>query len=446
MADSTREVVLTTLLDIEKNHTFSNVALSTALRKYQFMSKQDRAYISRMVEGVTEQRIRLDFIINSFSKTKINKCKPLIRCVLRMGTYEIFYMDSIKDYTTCNECVKLASAHGFASLRGFVNGVLRSVARGRDGVDFPRIEDGAARYYSVKYSVPEELVQLLIEDYDEKTLTTLLEDGQRDRPTAVRVNTDKISVEDFAGKLADAGISCERGSLNETSLLISGYDYIKRVPGYHEGEFAVQDQSSCLAVRTAGIQSGDFVVDVCAAPGGKTMYAALLAGRDGRVLSRDISESKTELIEENIDRLGLDNVTVQVHDALVFDASLEKKADVVIADLPCSGLGIMGRKNDIKYNVTGESVRELAKLQSDILDVCCRYVRPGGVLLYSTCTIDSIENEKNALRFEAEHDFHFADIDEFLPGHGGERGYMTLIQGVDGCDGFFIAKLIRDEA
>lgn len=445
MADSTREVVLTTLLDIEKNHTFSNAALSTALRKYQFMSKQDRAYISRMVEGVTEQRIRLDYIINSFSRTRVSKCRPLIRCVLRMGTYEIFYMNSIKDYTTCNECVGLVSSHGFGSLKGFVNGVLRSMARGRDDVHFPEREAGAETFYSVKYSIPEELAGLLLEDYSEDILTAMLEDGQRDRPTAIRVNTDKISVRDFSKKLTEAGISAERGHINDTSLLISGYDYIKRVPGYYEGEFVVQDQSACLAVRAAGIQDGDFVVDVCAAPGGKTMYAASLAGVSGHVISRDISEAKTELIEDNIDRLGIKNVTVQVHDALVYDESLDQKADVVIADLPCSGLGIMGRKNDIKYNVTEKSVRELAGLQREILDVCRRYVKPGGVLLYSTCTVDTTENEKNALWFETEHDFHFADIDAFLPGHGGERGYMTLIQGIDGCDGFFIAKLIRDK-
>lgn len=445
MATDVREVILTALLDIEKNHTFSNVALLTALRSNQFMSKQDRAYITRMVEGVTERRITLDYIINQFSKTRINKCKPLIRCLLRMGTYEIFYMDSVKDYATCNECVKLAVSHGFRSLRGFVNGVLRNISRGKDGVKFPQRKDGAEIYYSVKYSILPELVTVLLRDYDENTVEKILESGESDRPTAIRVNTDKTDVDTFAAMLAGAGIHAERGTINDTSLLISGYDYIKRVPGYLEGLFVVQDQSSCLAVRAAGIKKGDLIVDVCAAPGGKTMYAASLAGPEGRVISRDISESKTELIEENIERLGIANVTVQAHDALCADEELFGRADVVIADLPCSGLGIMGRKNDIKYNVTGEGIEELARLQREILDVAARYVRPGGVLVYSTCTIDSTENRENAVWFEKSHgDFHFDGIDDILPGHGGEQGYMTLLQGVDECDGFFIAKFVKD--
>ena len=166
MDTKTREVVLTTLLDIEKNHTFSNIALGTALRANQFMSKQDRAYITRMVEGVTEQRIKLDYIINQFSKTKVNKCKPLIRCVLRMGTYELFFMDSVPDSAACNLSVKLAVDHGFGSLRGFVNGVLRNIARSRDGIKYPDKNTSPLEYYSVEYSVPVELVEILLQDYD----------------------------------------------------------------------------------------------------------------------------------------------------------------------------------------------------------------------------------------------------------------------------------------
>ena len=444
MEKNTREVVLSILLDIEKNHTFSNTALGTALRANQFMSKQDRAYITRMVEGVTEKRIRLDHIINQFSKTRVNKCKPLIRCVLRMGTYEIFYMDSVQDHTACNLCVKLAVDHGFGSLRGFVNGVLRNIARNKDAIVFPDPDKDKRAYYSVKYSVPEDLLEILERDYDYETIDKILASGDSDRPTAIRVNTDKISVGAFAEKLQKSGITVERGSMNDTSLLISGYDYIRKIPGFFDGEFVVQDQSSCLAVRAAGIREGDLVVDVCAAPGGKTMYAAMLTGSEGKVISRDLTDKKTELIEENIERLGLSNVMVQVHDAREFDEELAGKADVVIADLPCSGLGIMGRKNDIKYHVSMESVKELAQLQREILDTVCRYVKPGGTLVYSTCTIDSIENDENAAWFADTHDFSLCGIDDVIPEHGGERGFVTLHQGIDECDGFFISKFRAD--
>lgn len=173
------------------------------------------------------------------------------------------------------------------------------------------------------------------------------------------------------------------------------------------------------------------------------MYAAALAGPDGIVISRDLTERKTELIEENIDRLGLKNVTVQVHDARVCDDELVGKADVVIADLPCSGLGIMGRKNDIKYHVSMDSIKELAGLQREILETACRYVRHGGTLVYSTCTIDSLENDENAKWFAETHDFSLCSIDEVIPEHGGEKGFVTLHQGIDECDGFFIAKFKR---
>lgn len=443
METNTREVVLTTLLDIEKNHTFSNIALGTALRANQFMSKQDRAYITRMVEGVTEQRIRLDYIINQFSKTRVNKCKPLIRCVLRMGTYELFYMNSVPDSAACNLSVKLAADHGFGSLRGFVNGVLRNIARNKDNISYPDRAAAPVEYYSVMYSVPAELVEILTRDYDAGTVERILKSSYENRPTSIRVNTDQISVDDYGIKLADAGIEVTRGTLNDTSLLINGYDYVRRIPGYMDGEFTVQDQSSCLAVRAAGIQEGDLVVDVCAAPGGKTMYAASLAGCAGRVISRDLTESKTELIEENIDRLGITNVTVEAWDAKILDESLIGMADVVIADLPCSGLGIMGRKNDIKYNVTAAGIEELSQLQREILDVVSQYVKPGGTLVYSTCTIDSEENQKNVQWFLKNHEFQMEGIDDIVPGHGGDRGYVTLLQGIDECDGFFISKFVR---
>ena len=173
------------------------------------------------------------------------------------------------------------------------------------------------------------------------------------------------------------------------------------------------------------------------------MYAASLAGCAGRVISRDLTESKTELIEENIDRLGITNVTVEAWDAKILDESLIGMADVVIADLPCSGLGIMGRKNDIKYNVTATGIEELSQLQREILDVVSQYVKPGGTLVYSTCTIDSEENQKNVQWFLKNHEFQIAGIDDIVPGHGGDRGYVTLLQGIDECDGFFISKFVR---
>ena len=441
-----REIVLDILLDIEKNNKYSNVSLHTALSSNQFMSKQERSYITRMVEGVIEWRIRLDFIINQVSKTKINKCKPLIRCILRMGVYEIFYMDSIPHEATCNECVKLAAKRGFSGLKGFVNGVLRNICRNMDNISFPEKEPDILKYYSIKYSIPEETVSILRDYYEDDILSDILSAGVNDRGTSIRVNTDKTSVEDFMQKLILAGIDVAKGMYNDTSLIISNYDYIRRVPGFFDGCFAVQDESSCLAVKAAGIKEGNLVIDMCAAPGGKTMYAAELAGNKGLVISRDVSSDKTELIEENVERLGYNNVRVEVYDACVLDDSLINKADVVICDLPCSGLGIMGRKNDIKYNISREKISQLSMLQRQMLENGARYVKFGGVLVYSTCTITKEENDDNVKWFIDNFDFELDSVSPYFPNSLEDRaskGYITLLQGIDKCDGFFIARFIK---
>lgn len=441
-----REIVLDILLDIEKNNKYANVSLHTALSSNQFMSKQERSYITRMVEGVIEWRIRLDFVINQVSNTKINKCKPLIRCILRMGVYEIFYMDSIPHEATCNECVKLAAKRGFSGLKGFVNGVLRNICRNMDNISFPEKEPDILKYYSIKHSIPEETVSILRDYYEDDILSDILSAGVNDRGTSIRVNTDKISVEDFMQKLILAGIDVAKGMYNDTSLIISNYDYIRRVPGFFDGYFAVQDESSCLAVKAAGIKEGNLVIDMCAAPGGKTMYAAELAGDKGLVISRDVSSDKTELIEENVERLGYNNVRVEVYDACVLDDNLINKADVVLCDLPCSGLGIMGRKNDIKYNISREKISQLSTLQRQMLENGARYVKSGGVLVYSTCTITKEENEDNVKWFIDNFDFELDSVSPYFPNSLEDRaskGYITLLQGIDKCDGFFIARFIK---
>lgn len=446
MQKNLREIVLDTLLDIDRHHIYSNAALHTALSSNQFMSKQDRSFISRMVEGVTEQRIRLDYIINQFSKTKTSKCKPLIRCVLRMGVYEIYYMDSVPQEATCNECVKLVSKRGFNGLKGFVNGVLRNVCRNKDNVHFPEKKDGIKKYYAVKYSIPEEVVEILLDTYDEETVVSILESGYEERGTSIRVNTNRISVEAYKNQLENIGIQVKNGAYNDTSLIINHYDYVRKIPGFFDGFFAVQDESSCLAVKAAGIKEGQTILDMCAAPGGKTMYAAELTGEKGIVISRDISDEKTELIEDNAERMGYNNIKVMVYDALKPDEDLTERMDVVLCDLPCSGLGIMGRKNDIKYNVTKEKIEELAAMQRLMLENASRYVKTGGTLIYSTCTITRQENEENVKWFTDNHNFVLDSLEPYMPEvlhNKAAKGYMTLLQGVDSSDGFFIARFVR---
>ena len=403
----TRDVALTVLLDIETNQTFSNIALGNALRKNQFTDKVERAFLSRLVEGVTETKLRLDYVIDQYSKTKIKKCKPVIACLLRMGCYQILFMDSVPDSAACNECVKLAKKHGFAGLSGFVNGVLRTT--------------------------PLWLVQKLILEYGTESAETIFQAAFADRKTSIRLNKHRIeengeTMDSYKNRLKEAGITVEPGAYYEGAWLLSGYDFIHKIPGYKQGYFMVQDESSMCAVAAAGIRPEDFVMDICAAPGGKTTAAAEFA-QQGHVLSMDIAEEKLELIEENVERLKLANVDIRCQDATEYMQEQEEKADVVIADLPCSGLGIMGRKNDIKYRVTEEQIESLVELQHTILQNACRYVKAGGTLLYSTCTITKEENTLQVERFLKEHpEYTLKEQRQFL-------------QGIDACDGFYYAVL-----
>ncbi len=447
MSKTTREIALDVLFEVEKKNIFLSQVLPAALRANQFMSKHDRAFISRLAEGVTEQKIRLDYILDIFSKTKMKKCRPQIRCILRMAAYEIFYMDGVPDEATCNEYVNLTAKRGFKNLKGYVNGVLRSVCRNKDDIAYPTREQDEIKYLSVKYSVPEKLVNLLLKDYQTSDIETFFDAGGEENKITIRANTNLISVTELKNKLIENGIKVENGKYNSTSLIISGYDYIRNVWGFHEGYFTVQDESSSLEVLAAGIKQGDLIVDVCAAPGGKTLYAAELTGPTGRVIARDISEDKVDLIEENLERLQISNVTCSVKNALDFDCELKECADVVIADLPCTGLGVMNRKNDIKYHVNEATARELSLLQRSILDTVSAYVKPGGVLIYSTCSICSMENEDNVFWFLENHkEFYLDDIRDYVSDalkERAEKGYFTLLQGFDDCDGFFISRFKR---
>jgi 16S rRNA (cytosine967-C5)-methyltransferase len=422
----TRDIALSVLLDIETNGTFSNIALSRALKKNQFSDKQDRAFITRLTEGTVESRITLDYIINQFSKTKVNKCKPLIRCILRMSVYQIIFMDKVPDSAACNEAVKLAKKHGFSSLSGFVNGVLRNISRNKDNIKYPEKDKGSA-YYSVKYSVPEWLCEKLARDYP-KQYEDILEGCFSNRKTTIRVNENKITKEKLRTELEEEHVSVFDGIYSDKALLIENYDFIRKLTGYRQGHFTVQDESSMCAVSAAGISPGATVLDVCAAPGGKTTFAAELLRGEGRVYSMDISAEKLELIEENVSRLGLeDMVEIRENDATVLLDEFKERADVVIADVPCSGLGIIGRKNDIKYRLEQEQLKELVSVQRKILKTVSAYVKPGGRLLFSTCTINPDENEKNR-DWILENIHGFSLLTEHL-----------FLQGVDACDGFYYA-------
>ncbi|MCR5609758.1 MAG: 16S rRNA (cytosine(967)-C(5))-methyltransferase RsmB, partial [Lachnospiraceae bacterium] len=382
---NTRLIVLECLLDILEKSDYSHVVLGNVLSNNQYLEKYERAFITRLCEGTVEEMIKLDYIIDSYSTVKVKKMKPVIRNILRMGVYQILYMDNVPESAACNEAVKLALKKGFKNLKGFVNGVLRNIARDKDNIKLPDKEKDYNKYLSVNYSMPLWIVEMFVNEYGKEKTEKILEAFLKEKPTTICANN--IERDKLKGLLSDCGIDVKEGILSPRSLYISGYNYLTGIDAFNEGYFFVQDESSMCAVMAAGIKENDIVLDVCAAPGGKTMYAAGELNKTGLVSARDISYNKVQKIEDNIRRCNIENVETKVQDALVLDNEYVDKADVVIADLPCSGLGVIGTKPDIKYKITKEQIDELKNLQRNILDVCCRYLKKGGILIFSTCTI-----------------------------------------------------------
>lgn len=443
--DNPRELALEVLVKIDKKEELSHIAIGDVLEKYQLSPKRDRGFFTRLVEGTLERQITIDYVINQFSKTKINKCKPVIRALLRMGVYQILYMDQVPDSAACNEAVKLAKKKGFQRLSGFVNGVLRSISRGREEIKYPKKDPVFSM--SINYSIPQWIVEFLLETYDQEIVEKIVQSYIEETKTTICQLQSKGSKEDLVKQLEEAQVTVTHGALVENALYISDYDSLYHLKPFRQGLFSVQDESSMLAAKLADAKEGQTVLDMCSAPGGKAIYMADQMNQTGRVIARDLSEYKADFIEDNLDRIGFTNVDVQVFDARVLDEDMLEVADVVLADLPCSGLGIMGRKNDIKYNISMEGMDQLVALQREILANAVKYVKPGGTLIYSTCTINPKENEENFQWLLDNFDLEPVDITEELPKElqieTAPKGYIQLLPGVHPCDGFFVGKLRR---
>lgn len=432
--ENTREIVLDGLLTLEKEPVFSNRLISDILDKYDYLDGHEKAFIKRCFEGTVERKIELDYRINSVSSVPVRKMKPLIRCLLRMSIYQILYMESIPDSAAINEAVKLAKKRKFSNLSGFVNGNLRNISRNKENEVWPDIRKEPVKYLSVRYSVPEWLAEKWLNIYGKDETEKLLAGLLDVHPVSIRFRSDfaENELEEAVKRVSETGATLKQNSGIPYVYTAVGLEGIRNLPGYDEGNFTIQDISSCIAVNAAGIKKGDFVIDACAAPGGKSLLAAELVG-NGHVISRDVSDAKAEKIQENVDRMRADNIEVQVWDASVTDENLIEKADVLLLDVPCSGLGILGKKRDIKYNASLEGIEELIQIQRKIVDASWKYVKKGGILLYSTCTINPDENEKQVEK-----------ICESLPFEV-VGSTVQLLPHKDGCDGFFYAVLKRKD-
>ncbi len=440
-----REIILDILLEVSGQKEYSNILITAVLDKYDYLDSREKAFIKRVSEGCIERRIQIDYVLNLYSKTPVHKMKPLIRELLRMSTYQLLFMEHVPDAAVCNEAVKLAKKRKFQALQGYVNGVLRNIARGREEITYPDRETSCLEYLSVYYSMPMWLVEHFVEAYGQASCEKILQAYLESQPVGIRLreNLKDEEIERLISAWRKAGIRALRHLYLPYAAEIEKADGIRRMAGYEEGLFAVQDVSSMLVVEAAGIRPGDTVIDVCAAPGGKALHAADKLAGTGQVIACDVTSYKTDKIEENRKRLGVENVCIRVQDGRILDTSLVGKADVLLADVPCSGLGVIGRKQDIKYRVTQESIQEINRLQREIITNVVHYIKPGGVMMYSTCTMNPAENEKMAAWICQEFAMEKVSMAEFLPKilwQDSKEETLQLLPGVHRTDGFFMAK------
>lgn len=441
-----RELVLDILLEFDRQDEYLNILISGVLEKYDYLDPKEKAFIKRVCEGTVERRIQIDYILDMFSKVPVVKMKLLIRELLRMSVYQIMFMEHIPDAAVCNEAVKLAKKRKFQSLQGFVNGVLRTVSREKGAIAYPDRQQDICAYLSVYYSVPAWLVRHLSEAYGMEQCEKILQSFLQRRPVCIRMK-ETLPVEERERLLdawRSAGVTVHRNPYLTYAVEVEKTDGIKSLEGYENGAFAVQDVSSMLVVEMAGIRAGDTVIDVCAAPGGKAIHAAEKLAGTGQVIAGDLTAYKTAMIEANKNRMQIKNLSVTIQDAREKDETLIGLADVLLVDVPCSGLGVIGKKQDIKYRVTEQSLKDIVKLQREIVRNVVQYLKPEGVMMYSTCTINPEENEKMVHWICHEFDMETVSMQEELPDGLkvlGEKGCFQLLPGIHGTDGFFIAKL-----
>lgn len=438
-----REAAVKMLLAVCKEQQFSH----TVKEKYlvRIGEKRERALATRLLEGTLERMIELDYIIDMFSKIPVRRMKPVIAAILRITVYQLRFMDKIPAEAACNEAVKLAKKFGFSGLSGFVNGVARTVARA-ETIRYPDAGTNRTEYLSVTYSIPTTIVESMTEQYGAETAEKVFEAFlNKENTVTVRCMTHTTKVEQLADALQNAGVRTEKGFYSAEALRLSAIDLPERLPLFHEGAFYIQDESSMQAVMAAGLHGGERVLDLCAAPGGKSVMAAdmLCTLGGGTVEARDCAKGKIALLEENRRRCRLQNMSIVLSDATVYRKEDEEGYDVVLADVPCSGLGILGKKPDIKLFMTTEKEKELCVLQKKILENAVRYVKKGGVLIFSTCTLNKEEN-RGGFDFLKECGMQPESLEPFLPeelwSDTTKDGYLQMLPGIHKADGFFVAR------
>ena len=436
-----RELAFKTLYDIERNKNYSNISINKNFKNVN-ISDQEKGLATELIYGIIENKYYLNYIIDKLSKIKSKKMSTYVKISLWLGIYQILFLDSIKEHASVNESVSLIKKYDKKS-SGFVNAILRNVIRNKETIMDIEKDDNVDKL-SIKYSYSKWIIEKWINAFGKEFTEDLLEENSEKPNLYIRVNTTKISRDKLIEKLNEIGIKSSKVNGIDEAILVQNLKNIENNTLFKEGYFTVQDISSMLVGKVTNPKEGSLVLDMCSAPGGKTTHLATLMNNKGQVISRDIFDHKLKLIKSTVNRLGLKNVKIENFDALKLDKDSIDKFDYVVADVPCSGMGIIKRKPEIKFKKE-EELKDLPIIQKDILNNASKYVKVGGYLTYSTCTIHDEENIDVVNEFLKENDnFELVPIDEVkIDLDNQEKGYIKIYPNIHGMDGFFIAKLKR---
>ena len=423
--DSNRTTAFYILRDIEEKKSYSNIAINRHVEKND---PDSTAFVRELVYGTLRNKIRIDYILGTLLRDPLEKTDTNCLIILRMGIYQIMGMSSVPDYAAVDESVKFAKK--FARGReSFVNGVLRSYLREKDKIEFPKREDDLTEYLSIKYSFLPWIIELWMKELGEQAAEKLLMASNQTPRLTLRANTLKIGREQLMKRLEDKGVEVIASDMSKDTVHVGGGNIVK-ADLYRNGYYSIQDDSSCLAVQVLDPQPEELIMDVCAAPGGKSLAIAERMGNRGQVMSYDIYIRKLREIKENANRLGVSIIQTKSWDSRRTDSEFAGKAHRVIVDAPCSALGLIRRKPEIKYKEWNHKMAiDLPKTQYDILKASSVYLKAGGTLVYCTCTLSQMENEKVVKRFLQAHPF-FSKEEE-----------MILLPSVNHTNGFYICKL-----
>lgn len=431
---NTRKLAYKILMSLDESKDVSDKVINDYLKKNN-LDKRDENLVRKIVYGCLENKLLLNYYIGKVASQPFSKLDQEIIYILQIGMYQILFLDKIPDSAAVNESVKIAKKVNFKT-SGFVNGVLRSFIRKKDQLTIS--QDDLIEYLSITYSYPKWLVNYFIDLYGQEKTEAIFKFNKKPPVLSIRVNTLKTKREDLLSELKSLGMSLETSKLTDAGILIHDLNglSIDSLELFEKGHFYIQDDASILVSEILNPKAGEKVLDVCAAPGGKSTHMAQLMNDQGLVLARDVSTSKLEYIKENIKRLDIHSIQTEIFDATVSDEEHSEAFDKILVDAPCSGLGIIRRKPEIKYNRSLKEIETISSLQYNILQESGKLLKSGGILVYSTCTIGSLENQDVINKFLSKHEnFDIIRLDD--------KDYLQILPGDYASDGFFICKLTK---